>query len=44
MNEFEKDVQSKNLDIADSAKGFIFSFLFFSIIFFTGVAIKLAML
>ncbi|MCT2537623.1 YqzM family protein [Aquibacillus koreensis] len=39
MNEFEKDVQSKSHDIFDSGKGFIFSFLFFMIIFFIGVIV-----
>ncbi|SET65247.1 YqzM-like protein [Salinibacillus kushneri] len=37
MNEFEKNVQSKNHDVIDSIKGFTFSFLFFFIIFFIGV-------
>ncbi|MDY0405517.1 YqzM family protein [Virgibacillus sp. 179-BFC.A HS] len=40
MNEFEKDPQSKNLDIADSINGFTFSFLFFIIIFAIGVTIS----
>lgn len=39
-NEFEVDVQSKNHDVADSAKGFIFSFLFFILIFAIGVAMS----
>ncbi|RCW65310.1 YqzM family protein [Saliterribacillus persicus] len=37
MNEFEKDVQSKRHDLFDSGAGFVFSFLFFMIIFFIGV-------
>ncbi|QGH34989.1 YqzM family protein [Gracilibacillus salitolerans] len=37
MNEFEKDVQSKRHDIFDAGFGFVFSFLFFMIIFFIGV-------
>ncbi|MBO8156019.1 MAG: YqzM family protein [Bacillaceae bacterium] len=36
MNEFEKDVQSKNNDVVDSIKGFGFSFIFFLLIFFIG--------
>ncbi|WP_407269502.1 YqzM family protein [Radiobacillus sp. PE A8.2] len=39
MNEFEKDVQSRNNDILDSGKGFVYSFGFFMIIFFIGVVI-----
>ncbi|RYG74750.1 YqzM family protein [Lentibacillus lipolyticus] len=37
MNEFEKDVQSKNNDVVDSIKGFGFSFIFFVLIFAIGV-------
>ncbi|MBB6454338.1 hypothetical protein HNQ94_002813 [Salirhabdus euzebyi] len=37
MNEFEKEVQSKNNDIVDSIKGFTFSFVFFFVIFAIGV-------
>ncbi|MRH43063.1 YqzM family protein [Aquibacillus halophilus] len=40
MNEFEKDVQSKNHDVIDSGKGFVFSFLFFMAIFFIGVVVE----
>ncbi|HEY4602696.1 MAG TPA: YqzM family protein [Cerasibacillus sp.] len=40
MNEFEKDSQSKNLDVADSIKGFTFSFLYFVLIFAIGVFIS----
>lgn len=40
MNEFEKDPQSKNLDVADSIKGFTFSFLYFLLIFAIGVFIS----
>ncbi|WP_027963492.1 YqzM family protein [Halalkalibacillus halophilus] len=36
MNDFEKDVQSKNNDVVDSIKGFGFSFIFFFVIFFIG--------
>ncbi|WP_349407891.1 YqzM family protein [Pseudalkalibacillus sp. SCS-8] len=40
MNEFEKDVQAKSNDAIESGLGFVFSFLFFTIIFFIGVIIK----
>lgn len=40
MNEFEKDVQSKNNDVVDSIKGFAFSFVFFFLIFTIGVVIS----
>ncbi|TQS74599.1 YqzM family protein [Ornithinibacillus gellani] len=40
MNEFEKNVQSKNSDVVDSIKGFGFSFLFFVLIFAIGVTIS----
>lgn len=40
MNEFEKDVQSKNNDVVDSIKGFTFSFVFFVLIFTIGVIIS----
>ncbi|MFD1038541.1 YqzM family protein [Virgibacillus byunsanensis] len=40
MNEFEKEVQSKNNDVVDSIKGFGFSFLFFVLIFTIGVIIS----
>lgn len=40
MNEFEKDVQTKRNDVVDSGQGFLYSFLFFTIIFFIGVIIK----
>ncbi|TLS39341.1 YqzM family protein [Pseudalkalibacillus caeni] len=40
MNEFEKDVQSKGNDALESGAGFVWSFLFFSIIFFVAVIIK----
>ena len=40
MNEFEKNVQSKTDDVADSAKGFIGSFLFFTVLFAIAVIIK----
>ncbi len=36
VNDFEKDVQSKNNDVVDSIKGFGFSFIFFFVIFFIG--------
>lgn len=40
MNKFEQDVQSKGNDVIDSAKGFIFSFLFFMGIFTIGAVIS----
>lgn len=40
LNEFEKNVQSKNNDVIDSAKGFIFSFVFFVGIFTIGAVIS----
>ncbi len=40
MNEFEKNVQSKNHDIIDSLMGFVFSAGFFILIFAIGVAIS----
>ncbi|HLS07626.1 YqzM family protein [Lentibacillus sp.] len=40
MNEFEKDVQSKNNDVVDSIKGFGFSFIFFVLIFAIGTVIN----
>ncbi|WP_257346096.1 YqzM family protein [Pseudalkalibacillus decolorationis] len=40
MNDFEKDVQTKTNDVVDSGLGFLYSFLFFTVIFFTGVIIK----
>ncbi|MEC5422195.1 YqzM family protein [Virgibacillus sp. C22-A2] len=40
MNEFEKDVQSKNNDVVDSIMGFGFSFVFFALIFAIGVVIS----
>lgn len=40
MNEFEKDVQSKNNDVIDAGIGFVASFLFFGLIFFIGVILK----
>jgi len=40
MNEFEKEVQSKGNDVIGAAKGFIFSFVFFVIIFTIGVIIS----
>lgn len=40
MNEFEQNPQSDNYDVVDSIKGFVFSFLFFVIIFFIGVTIS----
>ncbi len=40
VNEFEKDVQSKNNDVVDSMKGFGFSFVFFVLIFAIGAAIS----
>lgn len=40
VNEFEKNVQSKNNDVVDSIKGFAFSFIFFTLIFAIGVIIS----
>ncbi|WP_408006851.1 YqzM family protein [Pseudalkalibacillus sp. A8] len=40
MNDFEKDVQAKTNDVIDSGLGFVYSFLFFTVIFFTAVIIK----
>jgi hypothetical protein len=40
MNEFEKNVQSKTDDVADSAIGFIGSFVFFAAMFTIAVVIK----
>ena len=40
MNEFEKNPQSKNNDIIDSGLGFVFSFVFFFLIFTIGVVIS----
>lgn len=40
MNKFEQDVQSKGNDVVDSIKGFVFSFLFFVIIFTIGATIS----
>jgi len=40
VNEFEKDVQSKNNDVVDSIKGFGFSFIFFVLIFAIGTVIN----
>ncbi|MFJ7637274.1 YqzM family protein [Peribacillus sp. NPDC097264] len=40
MNEFEKNVQSKTDDVADSAIGFIASFVFFAAMFTIAVVVK----
>jgi hypothetical protein len=40
MNHFEKDVQSKRNDLIDSGMGFVYSFGFFTLIFFIAVIIK----
>ncbi len=42
VNEFEKDIQSKNNDVVDSIKGFAFSFIFFLVLFAIGVIISVA--
>ncbi|CDQ39593.1 MULTISPECIES: YqzM family protein [Virgibacillus] len=42
MNEFEKEIQSKNNDVVDSIKGFAFSFIFFLVIFAIGVIVSVA--
>ncbi|HLR61108.1 MAG TPA: YqzM family protein [Lentibacillus sp.] len=36
MNDFEKEVQSKNNDVVDSIKGFTGAFVFFVLIFAIG--------
>ncbi|GAB3050684.1 YqzM family protein [Virgibacillus ainsalahensis] len=41
MNEFEKNTQSKNHDVADSIMGFTGSFIFFFLIFAIGVVISI---
>lgn len=40
MNEFEKDVQSKENDVIGAIKGFTFSFLFFVLIYVIGAVIS----
>jgi len=40
VNEFEKDVQSKTNDVVDSGLGFVYSFVFFTVIFFIGVLVN----
>jgi len=40
MNQFEQDPQSKNNDVVDSIHGFVWSTLFFLLIFFIGVTIN----
>ncbi|HLQ73348.1 MAG TPA: YqzM family protein [Bacillota bacterium] len=40
MNEFEKNVQSKNNDVVDSVKAFTASFVFFIAIFTIGAVIS----
>jgi len=42
MNEFENDPQSKNNDIVDAVHGFLWSTVFFLLIFFIGVVISVA--
>jgi hypothetical protein len=37
MNEFEKNPQSKNNDVIDAGLGFVFSFVFFFVVFGIGV-------
>lgn len=39
-NEFENKVQDQTNDFVPAAAGFIFSFLFFTIIFAVGVAVS----
>lgn len=39
-NEFEVDVQDKSNDFVAAGNGFIFSFLFFTVIFAIGVVIS----
>ncbi len=40
MNEFENNPQSKNNDVIDAGLGFVFSFVFFFLLFGIGVAIS----
>lgn len=40
MNQFEQDPQPKNNDVVDSIHGFVWSTLFFLVIFFIGVVIN----
>lgn len=40
MNDFEKDPQEKGNDVVYAARGFIASFVFFSLIFVIGVVIN----
>jgi len=40
MNEFENDPQSKNNDVVDSIHGFVWSFVFFLLIFVIGTIIS----
>ncbi|WP_102026967.1 YqzM family protein [Salirhabdus sp. Marseille-P4669] len=40
MNEFEKNISSKNNDVVDSIKGFAFSTIFFLVIFFIGTVFE----
>ncbi|HEU5139056.1 MAG TPA: YqzM family protein [Bacillales bacterium] len=39
-NDFENDVQDKGNDFVDAGNGFIYSFLFFTVIFAIGVTIS----
>lgn len=41
MNEFEKDPQEKRNEVVFAARGFIYSFLFFTLIFVIGTTISL---
>lgn len=41
MNEFEKDPQDKNLEVPHAAAGFIYSFVFFVLIYVIGATIAL---
>jgi len=41
VNEFKKEVQSPTNDVIDSGLGFVFSFLFFFIIFAIGAGVRL---
>lgn len=40
MNEFENDPQPKNNDVVDSIHGFLWSTIFFLLIFFIGVFVS----
>lgn len=41
MNEFEKDPAKKTNDVPHAVQGFLYSFIFFTFIFFLGTAISI---